>query len=225
MSNHLGTPSLEALARSLAGTFPGCEDAPLALALLRRLARGAPVSAAALAASTDRDEHDVTQALARWPNVRRDEQGRVEAFGGLSLRPTEHRFEVGGRTLYTWCAWDTLFLPTLLDEQAQVESTCPVAAADVRLTVGPQRVLASRPEDTRVSFPPPARTATASIIETFCCHVHFLAGQEVAARWVNAREGSLALALDDAFELGRLATRAMSGALKTGRCSASTPNR
>jgi alkylmercury lyase len=210
MSSDLDTPSLEALARSLAGTFPGCDDAPLARTLLRELARGKPISVAALAASTDRAEHDVRQTLARWPNVRRDEQGRVEAFGGLSLRSTEHRFEVRGRRLYTWCAWDTLFLPALLDEQAVVESTCPVTNLRVSLTVVPEGVLASRPVDVWVSFPPPARTSTANIIESFCCHVHFLAGQEVAMRWVSARDGTLALDLDDAFELGRLATRAMS---------------
>jgi alkylmercury lyase len=79
----------------------------------------------------------------------------------------------------------------------------------VSLTVAPQRVLASGPEDVWVSFPPPVRTSTANMIESFCCHVHFLAGQEVTARWVNARDG-LALDLDDAFELGRLATRSMS---------------
>ena len=210
MSGHLDAPSLEALAGLLAGTFPGSNDAPLARALLRELTRGEPVSDAALAASSGRTEHDVTETLARWPNVRRDDHGRIEAFGGLSLQPTEHGFEVGGRRLYTWCAWDTLFLPALLDEQAEVESTCPVTGADVRLTVGPHRVLSSQPEDIWVSFPPPARTATANIIESFCCHVHFLTGEKVAARWVNSHEGTIALDLDDAFELGRLATRAMS---------------
>src|SRR5215218_8848299 len=106
MTTRQDTPSLQALAASLAGTFPGSDDAPLARALLRELTQGQPVSAAALAASTGRGEDDVTARLARWPNVRRDEQGRVEAFGGLSLRPTKHRLHVGGRRLYTWCAWD-----------------------------------------------------------------------------------------------------------------------
>jgi alkylmercury lyase len=115
MSGHLDTPSLEALAGMLAGTFPGTDDAPLARALLRELTRGEPVSDAALAASSARAEREVTQTLARWPNVHRDDHGRVDAFGGLSLQPTQHRFEVGGRHLYTWCAWDTLFLPGLLD--------------------------------------------------------------------------------------------------------------
>jgi alkylmercury lyase len=200
-------PSAEALARSLAATFPGWDDAPLARALLRALARGEPVSVAALAASTDRAADDVTRTLARWSNVHRDERGRVEAFCGLSLRPTEHRFEVGGVRLYTWCAWDALFLPALLDEQARVESTCAVTGVRVSLTVAPEGVLASQPEDVWVSFPPPARASTANIVESFCRHVHFLAGREVAARWADGRAGSLAVDLDDAFDLGRAATR------------------
>jgi alkylmercury lyase len=204
----MSTPSLPALAESLAGTFPGCDDAPLARALLRTLSHGRPVSAATLATAADRHECDVASALARWPNVRRDEQGRVVAFCGLSLRPTDHRFDIAGRRLYTWCAWDTLFLPALLDEQAHVASTCPVTGADVRLTVEPDRVLAAQPGDLRVSFPPPTQTSAADIVESFCCHVHFLAGEEAAAQWLSGRDGTLALSLDDAFELGRLATRA-----------------
>jgi alkylmercury lyase len=202
------TPSLQALTESLAGTFPGSDDAPLARALLRELTQGQPVSAAALATSTGRDEDDVTATLSRWPNVRRDEQRRVEAFGGLSLRPTKHRFDVGDRRLYTWCAWDTLFLPALLDDQAQVESTCPMTGTEVRLTVAPGRVRATHPEDIWTSFPAPAQTSTDDIVESFCCHVHFLAGADTAGRWAGARPGAFALGVADAFELGRLATRA-----------------
>jgi alkylmercury lyase len=208
MSARPDMPSLEALAESLAGTFPGSDDGPLARALLRELTEGEPVSPAALAAAAGRDEHDVTAALAIWPNVRRDEQGRVEAFGGLSLRPTKHRFEVGGRRVYTWCAWDTLFLPALLDDHAQVQSTCPMTGTEMRLTVAPERVLATHPEDIRVSFPAPGLTSTEDIVESFCCHVHFLAGADTARGWASARPGTFPLAVDDAFELGRLATRA-----------------
>jgi alkylmercury lyase len=209
MSTRPDMPSLEALAESLAGTFPGRDDAPLARALLRSLANGAPVSAAAVAAFGGRDEQQVTETLARWPNVRRDEHGRVEAFGGLSLRPTKHRFEVAGRPLYTWCAWDTLFLPALLDEPAQVKSTCPATGAAVRLTVAPDRVLASHPQDVRVSFPPPGQASTAEIVESFCCHVHFLAGVDAASGWVRRSPGTFVLDLDDSFELGRRATRTL----------------
>src|SRR6266508_6848529 len=124
--------SLSELADSLAPTFPGCEDAPLARDLLRMLARGSPVAPARLAASARREKADVRATLRRWPNVRRDDRDRVVAFGGLSLCPTEHRFDVGGRRLYTWCAWDMLFLPRLLDRHARVESRCPVTGTEVR---------------------------------------------------------------------------------------------
>jgi alkylmercury lyase len=208
MTTRPDTPSLQALAESLAATFPGSDDAALARALLRELTQGQPVSSSTLATCSGRDEHEVTAALWRWPNVRRDQHGRVEAFGGLSLRPTQHRFDVGGRRMYTWCAWDTLFLPALLDDQAQVQSTCPTTGTEVRLTVAPDRVLAADPQDVWVSFPPPAQTSTDDIVESFCCRVHFLAGADTADRWASARPGSFALVVDDAFELGRLATRA-----------------
>ena len=208
MTTRPDTPSLQVLAESLAGTFPGSDDAPLARALLRELAQGQPVSAAALAACAGRDENDVTATLARWPNLRRDKQGRVEAFGGLSLPPTKHRFDIGDRPLYTWCAWDTLFLPALLGQQAQVKSTCPMTAIEVRLMVAADCVLTAHPQDVWVSFPPPTQTSTDEIVESFCCHVHFLAGADAADGWASARPGTFALALADAFELGRLATRA-----------------
>jgi len=90
--------ALDTLAESLAGTFPGCEDAPLALALLRELAAGEPVVASTLGERAG-------TVLVRWPNVNYDDDGRVVAFSGLSLAPTTHRFTVEGRQLYTWCAW------------------------------------------------------------------------------------------------------------------------
>ena len=42
MTTRPDIPSLEALAESLAGTLPGCDDAPLARALLHELAHGEP---------------------------------------------------------------------------------------------------------------------------------------------------------------------------------------
>ena len=44
----------------------------------------------------------------------RDERGHVIGHGGLALDETVHRFDVDGRRLHAWCAWDTLFLPELL---------------------------------------------------------------------------------------------------------------
>jgi alkylmercury lyase len=209
MTMHRGDhTSLDALAGLLAPTFPGREDAPLALALLAELAQGSPVDIAGLARTAGRDQHHVRDLLAWWPNVHRDERDRVVAFGGLSIVPTGHRFAIGDRTLYTWCAWDTLFLPALLAREARVRSTCPITGADVALTVAPGGVRESQPGELWVSFPAPERTSTQDITGSFCCYVHFLAGEAAAASWRAGHPGGLALSLDDAFELGRRATQA-----------------
>jgi alkylmercury lyase len=196
--------ALDTLAESLAGTFPGCEDAPLATALLRELAAGEPVVAATLG------ERAGTM-LVRWPNVNYDDDGRVVAFSGLSLRPTAHRFTVGGRQLYTWCAWDTLFLPAMLGQSADVESTCPVTGSGVRLTVDPNGVRRADPHPLWVSFPPAATTSTADITGTFCCHVHFLATPAAAEHWLSQHPEGTVLDLDEAYALGRKATRCCAG--------------
>ena len=191
--------ALDTLAASLAGTFPACDDAPLARALLRALARGEPVPIS----SFDRRARAVVE---RWPNVEYDPQDRIVAFGGLSLTPTAHRFTVGGRALYTWCAWDTLFLPAMLDRSATVRSRCPITGTEVRLTVVPDGIVGSHPTDLRLSFPSPSATSTADITGTFCCHVHFLAGPAAGEQWLGRHPGGVVLELDDAYELGRTAT-------------------
>jgi alkylmercury lyase len=196
--------ALDTLAESLAATFPGCEDAPLALALLHELANGEPVSASRLPDGAE-------LVLARWPNVAYDEDGRIVAFSGLSLAPTTHRFTVGGRQLYTWCAWDTLFLPAMLGQSADVQSRCPVTGSDVRVTVDPDRVRGFDPQPLWVSFPPAATTSTADITGTFCRHVHFLATPAAAAQWLSQHPEGTVLVLDDAYELGRRATRCCTG--------------
>jgi alkylmercury lyase len=197
--------SLTTLANSLAGTFPACDDAPLARALLRELAKGEPVAAAALQRAGD--EAEVSAALARWPNVKRDDRDHVVAFGGLSLAPTAHRFAIGDRQLYTWCAWDTLFLPALLGRTARVTSTCPLTGRHVRLTVDPSGVRSVDPHPLWVSFPPPSSISTDDITGSFCCHVHFLADRAAADRWLSRHAGGTVLPVGDAFELGRASTR------------------
>ena len=198
---------LTTIADSVTGALACCDDPPLALALLRALAAGDPITDRQLAAITSRDQAQVIAALAGWPNVQRDEQGRVIAFSGLSLRPTAHRFALGGRELFTWCAWDTLFLPALLDQPASVRSRCPVTGADVLLDVEPERIRDRHPDSLLVSFPPAAAVSTADVTGSFCCHVRFLARPHAADDWLRDRPGTTALTLDEAFELGRHVTR------------------
>jgi alkylmercury lyase len=174
----------------------------VALALLRGLAEGAPVSVDELARRAGRSVADVDRRLSGWPNVERDEDGRVVAFAGLSLRPTPHVLKFGDRVLYTWCAWDALFLPELLGATAGVSSTCPATRRRISLTVTPDSIAEVTPCEAVVSIV--VLESTDDIRSTFCCNVMFFASASAGRTWLASRAQGALLTMEDAYELGRL---------------------
>ncbi len=66
-----------------------------------------------------------------------DESGQVVG-AALTTLPTPHKVRVDGKDLYAWCALDTLFIPGLIDESVDVESTCPSSGETIKLTVSPK---------------------------------------------------------------------------------------
>src|SRR5258708_11682514 len=138
-------PDIEALSEHLLRVVPALDPAGqrLSLALYRELARGAPVSPLSLAERVEMRAETVVQQLQTWPGVYYDAEQRVVGFWGLTIAPMPHRLRVHGRELYAWCAWDTLFLPALLGTSVEVESSCRVTGAPVRLMVTPRGVESS----------------------------------------------------------------------------------
>jgi alkylmercury lyase len=199
------------LATAFARAFPPLTpaDQQLALTLYRLLARGRAVAHAPLGVAAGRAATEVDRTLAAWPGLMRDEGGAVVGFLGLSVNETAHRFEVDGVPLYTWCAWDALFLPQLLNASARVTSACPATGAPVHLIVAPHGVASVHPPEVVVSFLLPdeaelRRHTTAS----FCHFVHFFASPEAARDWITRHPGAWLLTLDEAFALGRAVNEA-----------------
>lgn len=202
-------PGLAELGERLIDCMPrlGADDQRLALALYRRLSEGSPVTAAALAAGLGRDEREVAAKLEQWPGVYRDERGRVVGFWGLAIGEMPHRLRLDGRQLHTWCAWDALFIPELLGETAQVESRSPASGLPVRLTVGPDRVLAVEPEGIVVSMLTPTQLFDQRVVMSFCHYVHFFPSAEDAGPWLAEHKDTFLLSIDEAFELGQMTNR------------------
>jgi hypothetical protein len=126
------------------------EIVPVMPALLRQLAEGRPVETAALADAVGRPVAELDALLERF-GVERDAAGRIVG-AGLTLRPTPHRFAIGGRLLYTWCALDALVFPAVLGTTAEVESLCAATGTPVRVRVGPAAVESVAPAGAAVSF-------------------------------------------------------------------------
>ncbi len=197
---------LISLANKLVKAMPelGSEERRIAVGLYRLLAEGEPVQPEHLGKTINISEGRVREILSEWPGVYHDNAGAVIGFWGLSLSEMPHRFQVNGRTLYTWCAWDSLFIPEILGRSAKVESTDPVTKEKISLVVGPEGVRDIEPRDAVVSFLTPDSHFDANVIQSFCHFVHFFASRESGNRWNSAHKGTFLFPVDEAYKLGRL---------------------
>ncbi len=130
------TPDIDQYWQALEAVLPTFaeDEQRAAVTLYRELAKGSPVSATQLPAALD-----VPVASAELLGrdfirsfVYPDEEGHVLGFGGLAAAPMSHKLDLDGRTLWTWCAWDSLFIPEILGEQARVESRDPQTGGTIR---------------------------------------------------------------------------------------------
>ncbi len=199
------------LAGAIAGAEPDLDPTQerIAIAVYRLLADGMPVAPEEAAAVAGVPLPQVAALLDRWPGVFRDSEGGVVGFWGLTiaeLTPT-HRIEVDERALYGWCAWDTLFLPGILERPGRVTSTCPTTREVIELVVGPDGVVRSSHPQAVVSFLLPEGGFEADVIQRFCHFVHFFATREAGETWVAEHPATFLLSLEEAFELGALVNR------------------
>jgi alkylmercury lyase len=186
------------------------EEQPVAVALYRELAKGKPVDADQLGRAlgiTSDESRALLERDAIKSFVYPDSEGRVLGFGGLAAAPMHHRFEVGGRMLWTWCAWDSLFIPEILGREARVTSPDPESREIVRLEVTPDRVESVVPSDAVVSFIRPEAQAfdtfASNIIAKFCHFIFFFSSWQSGERWVAKHPATFLYSLDDAFALAK----------------------
>ncbi len=176
------------------------------LALYHLLADGAPVTCDQLAQRVGRNPEDVASVLEELRGLVYSEGESIIGFGGLAVRPMTHRILRNGRQLYTWCAWDSLFVTHLLDAPTRIESVCPETESSIQLDVTPAGVVRVHPAETVMSMILPEsdnfdEDATQAM-RGFCHFVHFLASQSAAEAWVAKHPGTAVLPLDKAFALG-----------------------
>jgi alkylmercury lyase len=183
---------------SLIGSVHSLELAPHAI---RLLAKGEPVDLEQLAAASAWRVEEVDAALDAQTSAERDERGRLVGLA-LTLRPTLHRVTVDGRTLYAWCASDTLMFPVILGRPATVDSTCPHTRQPIHLQVTPEEVERLEPAGAVVSAVRPTGTP-ADVRAQTCHHGRFFSSPAAAARWRDEHPDGYVLSVDEAFRLDR----------------------
>lgn len=174
---------------------------------VRLLAEGKPVTAAALAEATGMAVDDAASYIGSAQRFGIEVEDGALVGAALTLRPTRHRFKVRGNDLYTWCGFDALFLPIILEERAEVASTCPVTGTEVRLTVEPDGTVSeASPSTTVVAVVGDDVTSTCTSAgpdSAICTQMPFLASREAGAHWLADHPGVAVVDLDQARQIAR----------------------
>ncbi len=215
MAMQMKTSKLDEIAKSLreSGILPSFDpdESWLLIRLWHALARGR--------ALPDKQITAITANLGIAPDIaisllhkigERNDEGHVIGIAGLSMDVSSYRFQVNGQTLYTWCAWDTLFLPAMLGQTATVESSCEATEEKIRLTVSPESVEHADPASAVISMLAPSQPRRDSdsaedIQGAFCHYVHFFRSAETAAEWVSGKPHNLQiLSVEEGHTLGKM---------------------
>jgi alkylmercury lyase len=171
--------------------------------IVRALATGQPVAIDHLADTAGGPVTEVERLLRSQAGTEWSDDGRLIGFG-LTSRPTAHRFRVDGKTLYTWCATDTLFFTVILGRPTAVQSTCPTTGQAIVIHLRPDAVVSVSPEDAAVSQLHHG-DLLADVRSQVCDHGHFFASPTAARRWSAEHPDGLVLTVCDAFDQARAA--------------------
>ena len=205
------THDLNKLVNLFVDTFPqlSVDDQHLALKLYQLLAEGKPVSYTRLSKALGQSTDVAKETLGQWPGVFYDESDRIVAFLGLSVEKTQHQLMVNGRTVYSWCAWDTLFIPELLNATINISSICGASGEEVKLTASPSGIESVVPGDAVMSFIiPDENDLHENITANFCHFVYFFRSFKDGEAWISRHDGTFLLSLEEAFKVGQLVNAA-----------------
>ena len=193
--------SLETIAERLSEQLQ-CEQEDLCLPILHQVTRGKPIGIAALAVSLQVSQEEAEQRLLHLPDTEFDQQGNILGWG-VTLVPTRHRFQIHGQSLYTWCAFDTVLFPSLLQETAYVQSICETTGQPISFIATPEGITDLTPVTSVLSLIlPDARCDCVRGI--FCEQSLFFQSEAAASPWIVLHPEAVLLPIEEAAALGSI---------------------
>jgi alkylmercury lyase len=194
--------SLEAIAERLVAHLQ-CEQDDLCLPMVHQVARGKPLTKAVLGASLQMREDELERRLARLPDTEFDQQGNIVGWG-VTLVPTRHCFQLDGKLLFTWCAFDTVLFPPSLAEIAHVQSTCSVTGQSITFVATPFGTVKDlTPTEACMSLIIPAKHSDC-VRATFCEHSLFFWSEQTASPFLAVHAEAVLLSIEEAAQVGKL---------------------
>jgi alkylmercury lyase len=195
-------PPLETIAKRLSMLLY-CEQEDLCRPIIQHVARGKPVTKADLQVSLHLSQDELEQRLAHLPDTEFDQQGNILGWG-VTLLATSHQFQLEGKALYTWCAFDTVLFPPSLQAEAQVQSTCPITGHPITFVATPAGIVKHlTPASSVMSLIVPEQRSDC-VRGTFCQQSLLFQSEQAASPWLAAHPEALLLTVEEAAYVGKL---------------------
>src|SRR5258708_25010436 len=195
--------SLDTLATRLAAHLDCTQDVACRQIMRAMAETGQPLAPVHLARRLQMSQESLTAHLARVPDTEFDTQGNIVGWG-ITLLPTQHQFRLKERPLFTWCAFDTVLFPPLLQVEAHVQSICEASGQPITF-------VAPRSGEIADLFP---ATSVLSLIlptercdfvrGTFCKQSLFFHSEEAASPWMALHPDAVLLSVEEAARLGHM---------------------
>jgi alkylmercury lyase len=193
--------SLDALAQRLSEQLQ-CEQEDLCHSILHQVSRRKPLSKASLATELEISQEELEHRLTRVLDTEFDQEGNIVGWG-VTLMPTRHRFQLDGKVLFTWCAFDTVLFPPTLGQTAYVSSTCPSTEQSITFVATPEGVVRDlTPSHSVMSLIIPA-THQDCVRATFCEQSLFFASEQATSSYLASHPEAVLLSIEEAAGVGK----------------------
>ena len=193
--------SLETLATRLAAHLDCTQDVACRQIMQAMAETGQPLAPVHLARSLQMSQENLAAHLARVPDTEFDIQGNIVGWG-ITLLPTQHQFRLKARPLFTWCAFDTVLFPPLLQIEAHVQSVCEASGQPITFVATPEGIENLLPETSVLSLIEPSARCDC-VRGTFCQQSLFFQSEEVASPWLALHPEAVLLSVEEAAVLGQ----------------------
>jgi alkylmercury lyase len=195
-------PPLETIVQRLAEQLR-CEQEDLCFPIVQQVSRGRPATRAELGAGLQLDQDELERRLAHLPDTEFDRQGNIVGWG-VTLIPTSHQFQIDGKSLYTWCAFDTVLFPPSLRAEVLVQSSCAQTGHCISFVVTPEGGIKDlTPAGSVLSLILPTGPSEC-VRATFCAQSLFFQSEQAASTFLATHPEAILLSVEEAALVGRL---------------------
>lgn len=197
--------TLDLLATQLAAHLDCTQDVACQQILWELAKTGQPLAPMDVASRLQISQESLVAHLARVPDTEFDNEGNIVGWG-ITLVPTHHQFWVKGHSLFTWCAFDTVLFPSLLQTEARIQSVCKTTGQPITFLATPQGITDLTPATSILSLILPSARYEC-IRRTFCGQSHFFQTKEAASPWIALHPDAVLLSVEESAVLGCLTAR------------------